>query len=148
MLNRLRRLLARPAVREFLTFLGGSAVGLTVDLAGFALLVAVGLPPWAANLVSAFASITAVYLMVTRFTFAVRTRASTYALFVAWYSTSIVVFSILIQLAVSSTGWCPFGWKLASVPVSFLANYLFSRFLFVPRQKRDADEASGDDQPT
>ncbi|QNO37048.1 GtrA family protein [Protaetiibacter sp. SSC-01] len=136
--------------REFWTFFGGSAAGLAVDLVGFQLLVWAGLPPWLANGTSSVVSITVVYLLVTRYTFGVGTRLSTYVLFVGWYLTSIVVFSSLIQLAVSLTDWVPFAWKLVTVPISFSLNYLFSRFLFLPKQKHDAElleEETPDDGP-
>lgn len=133
--------------REFWMFFGGSAAGLAVDLLGFQVLVSLGLEPWLANGISSFVSISVVYLLVTRYSFGVGTRVSTYILFVAWYSASIILFSTLIQLAVSSFGGVPFLWKLATVPVSFGLNYLFSRFLFLPRQRRDA-AAAGDAEPT
>lgn len=129
-MKRLRSVLGRRRIREFMTFFGGSAVGLTIDLVGFQLLLLLGLEPWLANATSSTASITAVYLLVTRYSFGVGTRLSTYAAFFTWYALSIVIFSALIQLAVGVTDCHPFLWKLVSVPVSFLLNYTFSRFLF------------------
>lgn len=120
----------QPCTREFMTFLGGSAVGLTIDLVGFQLLLVSGLEPWLANMISSSASITTVYLLVSRYSFGTGTRLSTYTAFLAWYTMSILTFSMLIQFAVSETDWHPFLWKLISVPVSFLLNYTFSRFLF------------------
>lgn len=127
---RLRRFL--PS-RRFSGFVMGSGAGLLVDLGGFGLLVALGVAPGIANLCSSFASITVVYLLVTRYSFGVGTRPSTYVLFVAWYSLAIIVFSTLIEWAVVTTGLQPIVCKLASVPLSFTLNYAFSRFLFRTR---------------
>lgn len=130
MVNHLRSTFDRPRIREFLMFFGGSAVGLAIDLVGFQLLLLWGFEPWLANGISSATSISAVYILVTRYSFGVGTRLSTYAAFFSWYALSIVTFSSLIQLAVTFTDWHPFLWKLVSVPVSFLLNYAFSRFLF------------------
>lgn len=119
-------------MRQFLSFFGGSAVGLLIDLVGFQLLVLAGLLPWQANAISSTLALTAVYFLVARFAFAAEARVRTYLLFFAWYGTNIVVFSSLIQLAVTLTDGPPLGFKLASIPVSFAANYLFSRVLFRP----------------
>lgn len=125
-------------MRTFISFFLGSAIGLLIDLGGFALLHALGVAPWLANVISSTASITAVYLLVTRYTFGVSTRPATYLLFLGWYGLNITVTSTLIQLLSSATGLDPFIWKLISVPVSFTANFLFSRFLFAPRIAREA----------
>lgn len=119
----------RPS-RRFAAFVLGSGAGLVVDLGGFSGLVALGVAPGLANLCSSFASITVVYLLVTRYSFGVGTRPSTYVIFVAWYSLAIIVFSTLIGWAVVATASAPIVCKLASVPFSFSLNYAFSRFLF------------------
>ena len=119
----------RPT-RQFLGFVLGSGAGLVVDLGGFSLLVALGVSAGAANLCSSFASITVVYLLVTRYSFGVGTRVSTYVLFFTWYSVAIIAFSSAIEYLVLTTGLLPIACKLASVPVSFSLNYAFSRLLF------------------
>lgn len=126
---------ARSRTREFWSFFGGSAVGLVIDLLGFQVLLWVGLEPWLANLASSAASITAVYFLVSRYSFGASARMRTYLLFVGWYGTSIVLFSLVIQLAATETGWYPMVWKLLTVPVSFALNYLFSRYVFLPRAR-------------
>ena len=124
----------RPGgARRFLTFFGASAVGLGIDLGLFALLTAFGVEVWLANGVSATTSITAVYFLAARHSFAARPRISTYVAFFAWYSASIITFSFLIDFAATRTGWEPMIWKLASVPVSFLLNFAFSTILFRDR---------------
>lgn len=132
--SRIERFSRHLAVRRFLAFFGASAVGLAIDLGLFALLTAMGLAPWLANGISATTSITAVYFLATKHSFAVRPRLSTYVAFFAWYATSIVVFSFLIDLATDLSGWPAFLWKLASVPVSFALNYGFSTLLFRRRR--------------
>ena len=117
-------------LKEFVAFFWGSAVGLAIDLVGFQILVWVGLLPWQANAISSTLSITAVYLLVTRFSFESRSKLSTYFIFLIWYGCSILFFSVVIQLGVSLLDWHPLTCKLLSVPVSFLLNYFFSRFLF------------------
>ncbi len=136
---------ARFDVRQFLTFFGGSAAGLAIDLVGFQVLVLLGLAPWQANAISSTVSITAVYLVVTRYAFGVSTQLGTYVLFFAWYAGSVALFSTLIQVANSSFGGEPFGWKLLSVPVSFALNYTFSRFLFRTKPADPAGPAVGAD---
>ncbi|TFD49113.1 hypothetical protein E3T55_11820 [Cryobacterium frigoriphilum] len=119
-------------MRQFLSFFGGSAVGLVIDLVGFALLVLAGLLPWQANAISSAIALTVVYFLVARFAFAARARVRTYLAFFAWYAANIVFFSGLIQLAVTLTDGPPLAFKLASIPLSFAANYLFTRVLFRP----------------
>jgi len=140
-----RELSSRPdktRLMEFAGFFAGSAGGLLVDLVGFQLLVWLSVAPWLANGVSSLTSITVVYLLVTRYSFGVETRRLTYALFLAWYVLSIVVFSGLIQMATSLSGLDPMIWKLCSVPVSFSFNYLFSRVLFRQGVGRSAGDVS------
>jgi putative flippase GtrA len=120
----------RTRTRAFFAFFGGSAVGLAIDLIGFQVLVFLGLPPWLANAVSSTVSITAVYLLVSRYAFAASVKVGSYLLFLGWYGLSIFTFSTLIQVASAQLGGAPIMWKLLSVPLSFALNYLFSRFLF------------------
>jgi putative flippase GtrA len=129
----IRSLTRRLTSRQFLGFFAGSLAGLIIDLLGFWILTHAGLEPWLANAISSTLSISAVYLIVTRYSFQVGTAASTYAMFFGWYAGMIVLFSFLIQLASSNWGLDPFIWKLLSIPLSFGMNYLFSRFLFTPR---------------
>ena len=141
--DRLRTTFRNHRMRQFLGFFVGSATGLAIDLIGFQLLLVVGLEPSLANAISSATSITAVYLLVTRYSFGAGARISTYLAFLSWYALSIVTFSALIQLAVGVTDWHPFLWKLASVPISFGLNYVFSRFLFrAPKSEGGTDAES------
>lgn len=136
---------SRAFLRQFLTFFAGSAAGLLVDLGGFWLLVSLGLQPWLANATSSAVSITVVYLLVTRYTFGVGARPISYVVFVAWYCLNIAVFSMLIQVLSHAIPADPFLLKLASVPPSFIANFLFSRLLFARLTRRRSDE--GESEP-
>lgn len=134
-----------PAVRRLADqaagFLVGSGLGLAVDLSLFEVGVRLGARPWAANVVSAGVAVVVVYLFVTKYAFKAARSRSSFALFVGWYVTSIVVFSVLIELAVELTGWAPFLCKLLSLPPSFAANFLASKLLF------DRQAASGPGGP-
>lgn len=130
---RVRSLWQAPRIRQFLSFLGGSAVGLAIDLLAFALLLVLGLQPWLANAISSTLALTAVYFLVARYSFGARARISTYVLFFAWYGATIVLVSLFVDTASSLSGWAPLVWKLISIPISFVSNFLFSRYLFRPR---------------
>ncbi len=126
------RLLA--VVRRLLSFAAGSSAGLVIDLGGFFTLVTLGVAPWLANAISSSAAVTAVYLLVTRYTFGARRRVRTYVVFVAWYAAVIVVSSTAIQLLAATTAVDPFVWKLVSIPFTFAANFCFSLVLFRDRR--------------
>ncbi|HYO34700.1 MAG TPA: GtrA family protein [Geodermatophilus sp.] len=121
---------ARPLLRQAVRFLLGSSLGLAVDLGLFALGVALGASPGVANVVSAACAVVVVYLFVTRYAFDAERSRTTFALFVGWYATSIVVFSVLIELLHDQTGWSGLVCKLLSLPPSFAANFVASRLLF------------------
>lgn len=127
---------SRPFGRQFFSFFLGSAVGLAIDLLGFFFLVNAGLDPWMANAISSVLSVTAVYFLVTRYTFAASPQVATYVLFFAWYATSIALFSTAIQVISIETSVGAEWVKLASVPISFILNFGFSRFLFRNRPAR------------
>lgn len=121
---------ARRPSRRFLTFFAGSLGGLVVDVGGFALLTALGVLPALANVISSGCSISIVYLLVTRFTFGTAARPITYVAFFGWYAANIAVTSTAIALATHLLVPMPLLWKAVSVPLSFVANYGFSRLLF------------------
>ncbi|WP_182490953.1 GtrA family protein [Microcella alkalica] len=122
---------------QFWRFLLGSAAGLTVDLVGFFLLTHLGMPPAAANATSATCSITVVYLLVSRYTFDRSATIATYVLFFMWYATSIAFFSFAIEVISTALPAEPGLVKVASVPVSFILNFAFSKVLFGRRRTED-----------
>ncbi len=123
----------RGLVAQLGRFLVGSGLGLLVDLSVFAGATALGAPAWAANVLSAGCAVVVVYLFVTKYAFGSGRSRSTFALFVAWYAVSILVFSVLIEVLHDESGWPAFVCKLASLPPSFAANFVASRLLFRPR---------------
>ncbi|MGY1917069.1 GtrA family protein [Blastococcus sp. SYSU DS0973] len=122
----------RPSqlLRQLGHFLLGSGLGLAVDLGLFYLGVRLGAPPWLANVISAGCAVVVVYLFVTKYAFAGGRSRSSFLLFVGWYVTSIVTFSVLIDVLHAQTGWAPFVCKLMSLPPSFAANFAASKLLF------------------
>ncbi|SDO32940.1 GtrA family protein [Geodermatophilus sp. DSM 45219] len=116
-------------VRQVLSFLLGSGLGLAVDLSVFALGVRLGAAPWLANVVSAGCATVVVYLFVTKYAFAAERTRTGFLLFVGWYVVSIVLFSAFIEVLHVQTGWAPFVCKLVSLPPSFAANFVVSRLL-------------------
>ena len=125
----------RAALRQLGHFLLGSGLGLTVDLGLFYLGVRVGAPPWLANVISAGCAVVVVYLFVTKYAFAGGRSRSSFALFVGWYVTSILIFSVLIDVLHTQTGWAPFVCKLVSLPPSFMANFAASKVLLDRRPR-------------
>jgi putative flippase GtrA len=125
----------RLALRQFGSFLLGSGLGLTVDLGVFYLGVRVGAPPWLANMISAGLAVVVVYLFVTKYAFSGGRSRSSFALFVGWYITSILVFSIFIDVLHAQTGWAPFLCKLVSLPPSFMVNFAASKVLLDRRPR-------------
>jgi len=126
----------RSTLHQLVRFLLGSCLGLAVDLSLFEASVRLGAAPWLANVVSAGCAVVVVYLFVTKYAFRSGRTRSSFLLFVSWYVTSILLFSVLIEVLHGVTGWAPFLCKLASLPLSFAANFVMSKLLF--RQQRAA----------
>ncbi|WP_029432599.1 GtrA family protein [Blastococcus sp. URHD0036] len=133
----------RQLLHQLVRFLLGSGLGLMVDLGVFATAVALSAPPWAANVLSAGCAVVVVYLFVTRYAFQSGRSRTSFLLFVGWYVVSIAVFSVFIEVLHEQTGWAAFICKLASLPPSFAANFVFSRLLF----HRAATEPAGHAEP-
>lgn len=125
----MRQLLRR--YRQFITFFLGSGIGVTVDMSIFFTLThGARFEPWLANTLSAGVGIVTVYLLVTRHSFRVSTNITSFVLFIGWYVTIILTFSWIIQSLVTVWAFIPIVAKISTLPFSFGANYLFSRFLF------------------
>jgi putative flippase GtrA len=135
----------RSTLHQLVRFLLGSCLGLVVDLTLFQASVWLGAAPWLANIVSAGCAVVVVYLFVTKYAFRTGRTRSSFLLFVGWYVTSILLFSVLIEVLHGGTGWSPFLCKLLSLPASFGANFLASKLLF--RGPTGAPETSVDAEP-
>ena len=117
--------------RQFITFFLGSGIGVTVDMSiFFTLTQGAQFEPWLANTISAGAGIVTVYLLVTRHSFRVSQNVTSFVLFIGWYVTIFITFSWIIQSLVTVWAFIPIVAKITTLPFSFGANYLFSRFLF------------------
>ena len=123
---------AQEAARFFLTTLSG----LAVDLGAYWLLVWLWAPPGVANIVSSAMAVLVLYVVNTRYTFRVRPSRWAPVLFFCWYAFSIFAFSIMIQLVSPMLG--PMIAKLASLPLSFLANFLVVRLILRAPRPRTA----------
>jgi putative flippase GtrA len=123
----------RVLVGQVMGFFGTTLLGLSADLVLYAGLAASGVIPWAANLVSSAVAVVVVFLVASRFTFRAAPTIAGFVLFAGWYALSITGFSLLIQWGVDTLGLHPFLSKLASLPLSFAANFAFSRSLFTGR---------------
>lgn len=125
----MKQLLGR--YRQFIAFFIGSGIGVTADMAIFySLTHIVDVVPWLANTISAGVGIVTVYFLVTRHSFRVSQNMTSFVLFIGWYSATIVTFSWIIQMLVTDWAFIPILAKISTLPFSFGANYLFSRFLF------------------
>lgn len=122
----------KPArlIKQLISFALVAGFGITVDLVLFTVLTAVGLTSGISNLVSASCSVIVVYLFSTDHVFRVRRSRMQGLAFVAWYATSILGFSLLVQLLVSELDINGLSAKLLSIPLSFFANFFAIRYLF------------------
>lgn len=118
---------------RFWRFFLGTVGGLSTDLTVFTALTKVGLAPGFANIISATLGLLVVYFLVTRYAFKAQHSALKFIGFVTWYSLMILFWGGVIQLLVVNTGLPPLVAKLATIPVSFGLNFVFSRALFGKR---------------
>ena len=119
----------RSFIRRLLSFTLGSGLGLLVDVGGFTALTIAGVAPGLANVISSSASVVVVYGFVTRRTFQARLHPVTFLCFATWYAGNIAATSLAIQILVDQVAPLPALWKLALVPLSFTANFLFNTAL-------------------
>lgn len=115
---------------RFWRFFLGTVGGLATDLTVFTVLTKVGLAPGFANIISATLGLLVVYFLVTRYAFKAQHNALKFIGFVTWYSLMILFWGGVIQLLVVNTGLPPLVAKLATIPISFGLNFVFSRVLF------------------
>jgi putative flippase GtrA len=126
--------LARRIVGLHLTklvhFAGVSGTGLILDFCLFLALLSFRLPPFAANFASSCAAVTFVYFASLRrvFRYGGEFHASMFALYAAYQAFGIAAGSWVIQLLIG-LGAPGAVAKLAIVPVTFSANYLFMSWL-------------------
>jgi len=129
--------LAHHLVRFFI----GTLLGLTVDFGLYALGVALGLEPGWANLISSTVAIVVMYFVNTRYTFRVRPALLSFVVFVVWYAASVAGFSVLVQLIHDGWDLAPLWSKVAILPLSFVTNFVATRFILLREPRGNAKGA-------
>ena len=117
-------------------FLIGTLLGLVVDFGMYGIGVALGLEPGWANLISSTVAIVVMYFVNTRYTFRVRPTLLSFVIFVAWYAASVAGFSVLVQVIHDTWDLAPLWSKVAILPLSFVTNFVATRFILLPRARR------------
>jgi putative flippase GtrA len=108
-----------------------SAIGLGLDLMLFFLLVSAGLAPGFANLISASAAVTFVYLTSTKriFSHDGRVLEWRYLAYISYQASAVALASWAIDVIVSAWNIGPMIAKVGILPVTFSTNFLFMRLL-------------------
>jgi len=117
-------------------FAGVSAAGLALDYAIYALLCELGVTPGLANLVSASAGVTFVYLASARRVFRSQ-RPDLHRLFVLYAGyqvVAVVLASGAVEAVVSALDGAYLLGKTAVLPFSFTANFVFMSWLLGARR--------------
>ena len=123
-------------IHHLTRFLIGTLLGLVVDFGLYSVGVALGLEPGWANLISSTVAIVVMYFVNTRYTFRVRPTLLSFAIFVAWYAASVAGFSVLVQVIHDTWNLAPLWSKVAILPLSFVTNFVATRFILLPRADR------------
>ena len=107
-----------------------SGLGLCLDLLTFLGLVGYGFSPFQANLVSSVAGVTFVYFVSVRrvFSYEGRFHLAMFAAYLTYQMCGIFAGSWLVGLR-SALGLLPIAAKMAILPITFCANYLFMGWL-------------------
>lgn len=105
-----------------------SGTGLAIDFALFAALTAGTAPPFAANLASAGCAVAFVYFASVRRVFRDGPRAASFAAYLVYQAAAIALASLAVA-ALSRVLPAPLLAKIAVLPATFAANFLFMRAL-------------------
>ena len=126
------------AIRQLVIRVAGfsilSAMGLTIDIAIFSLLVHFGLRPGYANLVSAGLAVTFVYFSSAKKVFQYHGRflLPLFLIYLLYQVAAVLAASFAVdRLAIA--GFKPIIAKLLILPVTFTANYISMNFLLRAR---------------
>lgn len=117
-------------------FFAGTLVGLAVDFGVYLLATAVGIEPGIANAISSTCAVIVTYIISVRFTFGVKPGLRSFAEYAAWYAISIAVFSVAIQFIHDAPHLDAIWAKLFVLPFSFIANFIASRVILIPRSSQ------------
>jgi putative flippase GtrA len=115
--------------RELLPYAALSSTTLFVDVFVFAVLTASDVPAFAANFVSSATAAFCLYVTSSMRIFRRKPNLLKGFIFLSWYGTATLFWSLLIGIAANLGEIPAIYWKLIFTPLSFLANYLFSRRL-------------------
>ena len=122
-------------VERALKFAVTSGLGLGLDVGVFAALTAFGVAPGVANLISAACGVTFVYFASVRrvFSYEGERLLSLFALYVA-YQVAAVAGASWAVAELARLIW-PLAAKIAILPVTFSANFLFMQFITRSRRR-------------
>ena len=125
-----------------------SGTGLALDIGLFLLLVATGLSPFHANILSAASGVAFVYFASIRHIFEYRGRL-VMRLFLAYllYQAIAVTLASAGVKAIIAWGAAPIVAKVLILPLTFSANYLFMRLLTWFGTSRISAAGRDDDEP-
>lgn len=121
------RLFGTKIVRFFFVALAG----VLLDVALFSGLVALGVRPAVASIISSAVAVCATYVVSSRSVFRVKYTPLRLVAYIAWYAISITGFSLAIDAAWMHLGATPVLWKVVSLPVSFLINFAVVNYLIL-----------------
>ncbi len=127
-------------LRQILGFALISGIGLGIDFVIFLLLMAAGLGPFTANLVSGACAVTFVYFASVRriFSYAGRFLVGLFLAYLAYHAAGVTAASWAVGYLSAWT--LPVLAKLLILPVTFGANYLF--MLLLTRSARNPAAAA------
>ncbi len=139
----------RSQIKSLFAFGVTSGGGLVLDIGLFLLLEKAGLGPFVANLISATAGVTFVYFVSVRriFRYEGALLLPMFFAYLGYQALAVAAASAGVALLVRA-GCVPFVAKLAILPLTFSANYLFMRMLTRFGASRIYDDKQGQDHMT
>lgn len=113
----------------FVRFFFSSLTGVIVDLAIFSLLTSMKISPGIASVISSISAVACTYALSTKFVFHSSFSLIRLIFYFAWYATSISFFAWAIELAWENLGGLETYWKIVSLPLSLVTNFLVVKFV-------------------
>lgn len=135
-------------LKEGLSFAIISGATLSIDLAAFLVFLYLDFLPFVSNMTSSALAAFLVYFASTRLTFLRPARLKAGFLVISWYMLATVLWSLAIQTMSLKFEMDPLIAKLVTVPISFMANFLVTKFVIQQLKITseglvDADDKSG-----
>jgi len=127
----MRALIGRLFSSKLVRFFFVALAGVLLDVAVFTGLVALGLRPSVASIISSAIAVGATYMVSSRSVFRVKYSPLRLAAYAGWYALSITGFSLAIDAAWVHFGGTPTLWKVVSLPVSFFVNFAVVNYLIL-----------------